>query len=417
MNDSDKLKMFNGSQADSEKVVSNEKNFFVEVFCKQRNHHGERICGDVFRSKRIKTEDRIIVVLSDGMGHGVKANVLATFTSSFAVNFTEEHKDFEKIADIIMNTLPINAETNSCYSTFTIVDIDLKGRVSILEYDNPQTMVIRNNEILKCGWLKREMNTEKNKGKILKTTTFTPRKGDRIVFWSDGVIQSGLGILGNNTGWTLHKCMDYVLRLISNNKKISAKELSSKVVNQAFRNDGYHSKDDTSCATIYFRDPRKTILCSGPPYDKGSDAQYAKTLMEFDGKKIVCGGTSAEIISRELKIDIKNVVNVDNFDLPPYFEMEGIDLVTEGVITLTKVLEKLNFMKNSSTELGNDPADKIISLFDDSDTIHFLVGTGVNVAHQAPDLHVDIELRRTIIKRIAVVLEEWFMKDVIITYI
>ena len=161
----------------------------------------------------------------------------------------------------------------------------------------------------------------------------------------------------------------------------------------------------------------KTILCSGPPYDKGSDAQYAKTLMEFDGKKIVCGGTSAEIISRELKIDIKNVVNVDNFDLPPYFEMEGIDLVTEGVITLTKVLEKLNFMKNSSTELGNDPADKIISLFDDSDTIHFLVGTGVNVAHQAPDLQVDIELRRTIIKRIAVVLEEWFMKDVIITYI
>ena len=101
--------------------------FYIEVACDQRNYGNERICGDVFISRKVKEENRTIVVLSDGMGHGVKANVLATLTATLAVNFTMEHKAVDKIADIIMNTLPVCSDRHMSYSTFTIVDIEHDG--------------------------------------------------------------------------------------------------------------------------------------------------------------------------------------------------------------------------------------------------------------------------------------------------
>ena len=395
-----------------------EADYFVEVFCKQRNHFGEHICGDVFRSKRIRAEDRIIAVLSDGMGHGVKANILATFTSSFALNFTEEHKDFEKIADIIMNTLPVNAENSLSYSTFTIVDIYLKGDVSILTYDSPEILIYRKQKQYFPRWTELVMDTEKNKGKRLKTCTFTPIKGDRILFCSDGVVQSGLGIMGNNTGWSTEKMNDYTLKVINGHNSISASELSSKIVNQAFKNDGYHAKDDISCATIYFRDPRKCILCSGPPLNNEDDAKYARLLHDFDGKKIVCGGTTADIISRELGIKIENddTTGYDE-ELPPSFKMNTIDIVTEGILTLGKVIRILKNYHNLNFVMGNGPAEKIVEYLLQSDAVYFLVGTKINITNHGPDLEMELEVRRTLIKRLSRLLEDTYLKDVYIRYI
>ena len=145
--------------------------FFIEVACEQRNYGKERICGDVFISRKVKEEDRTIVVLSDGMGHGVKANVLATLTATLAVNFTMEHKAVEKIADIIMNTLPVCSERHMSYSTFTIVDIEHDGLTTILEYDNPQTIIIRDNKIFEPGWQRLVLDSEKNAGKEMQSVS------------------------------------------------------------------------------------------------------------------------------------------------------------------------------------------------------------------------------------------------------
>ena len=130
------------------------RNFFIEVNSQQRNYDGERICGDVFLYRYIKEEDRVIAVLSDGMGHGVKANILATLTATMAINFTREHKEVDRIAEIIMNTLPVCSERKISYSTFTIIDIESSGRVNILEYDNPSTVVLRGNQIFDPSWKK-----------------------------------------------------------------------------------------------------------------------------------------------------------------------------------------------------------------------------------------------------------------------
>jgi len=389
---------------------------YIEVNCAQKNYGEERICGDVFLSRRISEEGRTIIVLSDGMGHGVKANVLATLTATMAQNFTLEHKEPEKIAEIIMNTLPVCSERQMSYSTFTIIDIQDNGPVSILEYDNPETFILRGNTLYDPNWNCMIMETEKNAGKEIRTCSFIPQKEDRIFICSDGITQSGLGAGLYPFGWGLENLKEFIVKQITSNPVLSARRISAKVVNMANKNDGFFSKDDTSCATIYFRNPRKLLVCTGPPYEENKDVILATEVKEFDGKKIISGATTADIISRELNIPIEDSFTFDDPDLPPVSHMEGIDLVTEGILTLTKVTRILKDYK-SSYPIGKGPADRIVNLFRESDKIRFIIGTRINIAHQDPSLPVDLEIRRTVVKRMAKILEEKFLKTVTIEYI
>ncbi len=390
--------------------------FHIDVNCSQKNYGEERICGDVFLSRKIQEEDRTIVVLSDGMGHGVKANVLATLTSTMALNFTGEHKEPEKIAEMIMNTLPICSERKMSYSTFTIVDIEPDGRVTILEYDNPQTIIMRKNKTFDPGWNCIVMQSEKNAGKEIKSCSFYPQKEDRIIICTDGISQAGMGTDKYPFGWGMDNMKEYVTRLIENNHRISARRLAGKIVTMAHKIDGYYSRDDTSAAVIYFREPRKLLVCTGPPYEEENDKKLADKVRNFEGRKIISGATTADIVGRELDIEIEDTMNFDDPDLPPISKMEGIDLVTEGILTLTKVNRILKEY-NSAYQPGKGPADKIVELFRKSDEIHFVIGTRINIAHQDPSLPVDLEIRRTVVKRIGRILEEKFLKTVSIEYI
>jgi hypothetical protein len=390
--------------------------FYIEVNSQQKNYDGERICGDVFLYRYIKEEERVIAVLSDGMGHGVKANILATLTSTMALNFTREHKEVDRIAEIIMNTLPVCSERKISYSTFTIVDIESSGRVNILEYDNPSAVVLRGNKIFDPSWSNVILKKGKNSGKVLRSCTFVPVKEDRIIFCSDGVSQSGMGSEAFPFGWERDNIASYAERLVSSESSISAIMLAGKIVTMAHKNDNYKAKDDISCATIYFRDPRKLLLCTGPPYEKDKDKDLAERVSSYTGKVILCGGTTADIVARELGRTIVDELIFEDPELPPESFLEGIDLVTEGILTLQKVNEILKTY-NNSVRLGKGPADKIVRLVMESDEIHFIIGTRINIAHQDPNLPVDLEIRRTVVKRIARLLEEKWLKKVSFEYI
>lgn len=393
-----------------------EKDFFIEVNSQQRNHHNERICGDVFLYRYIKEEDRVIAVLSDGMGHGVKANILATLTATMALNFTREHKEVDRIAEIIMNTLPVCSERKISYSTFTIIDIESSGKTTILEYDNPQTIVLRGREIFDPGWKNVVLDKGKHAGKVLRACSFMPGKEDRILLCSDGVSQSGMGSEDNPFGWERDNIASYASSLVSGESSISAIVLAGKIVTMAHKNDNYRAMDDISCATIYFREPRKLLLCTGPPYEKEKDKELASKVMDYSGKVILCGGTTADIIARELNRKIVDELIFEDPDLPPESFIDGIDLVTEGILTMQKVNEILK-VYNNSLKLGKGPADKIVRLLMESDQIHFIIGTRINIAHQDPTLPVDLEIRRTVVKRIARLLEEKWLKKVTFEYI
>lgn len=393
-----------------------ENKFYIEVSCQQINHDGERICGDVFLSRRIREEGRTLAVLSDGMGHGVKANILATLTATMAINFAEEHKDVAVIAEIIMNTLPVCSERKISYSTFSIVDVEMDGVTRVLEYDNPQCIIIREGNPFNPGWNCVILNSEKNAGKEVMTCQFYHRKGDRIILISDGVAQSGMGTERYPFGWGRDNVQEFVINLIQNEPGISASRLAQKVVNYAHINDGYRSKDDTSCAVIYFREPRKLLICTGPPFDEAKDREYAEAVKTFEGKKILCGATTADIIARELGVEITDSFEFEDPDLPPISFMPGIDLVTEGILTLGKVNEILK-KYGPNYKLGRGPADSIVRMLLDSDEIYFIIGTRINIAHQDPNLPVELEIRRTVVKRIARLLEEKFLKEVNLRFI
>lgn len=390
--------------------------FYIEVICEQRNYGEERICGDVFLSRKIREENRTIAVLSDGMGHGVKANVLATLTATMTLNFTIEHKNPETIADIIMNTLPECSDRRMSYSTFTIIDIEANGYINILEYDNPQAIILRNNKNFDPGWQHITMHTTNNEGKEIRTCKFKPKKEDRILFFSDGITQSGLGTELYPLGWGHENLIEYTETLLKNSTHISAVKLAEKIVNMAYRNDNYRSKDDTSCGSIYFREPRKLLISTGPPYEEENDKTLGKVIKEFNGKKIVCGATTADIIARELGVKIEDSLEFIDPELPPVSNMPGIDLVTEGILTITKVTRILKDY-SPNFELGNGPADRIIKMVKESDEISIIIGTRINIAHQDPNLPVDLEIRRTVVKRMARLLEEKFLKEVSIQYI
>ncbi len=393
-----------------------EDKFYIEVDAEQNICNGEMICGDVFLSQRVKKENRIIAVLSDGMGSGVKANVLATLTASMALNFIKDHRSIRQTAEIIMDTLPVCSRRKVSYSTFTIVDIEFDGTTQIIEYDNPNCIIMRGSKPFDPNWKDIVLESETNKGKVLRTCSFQAQKEDRIFFWSDGITQSGMGTKQYPFGWGQENVEHFVYSSIERDPYISAREISKKVVSLALRNDNGRPQDDTSCAVVYYRQPRKLLVITGPPYSKDKDSTLAVKVQAFEGKKVICGGTTAEIIAENLGLMYRQGIEITDYDLPPLSYMDGINLVTEGILTLGKVFQILENFK-SDTILSNGPADELVKLFFKSDKIHFITGTGINTAHQDPSLPQELEIRRNVVKRIVSILESKFLKDVSIEFI
>ena len=385
--------------------------YHIEVDMQQLNRHGQVVCGDVFHSRQIKAEGRSILVLSDGIGHGVKANVLATLTASMALNYTSFHTKPEVAANIFMRALPKSIEGKESYATFTIIEIEDSGIVRIINYDNPRTIIFRRGQIFEPTEFQIPIRGDENIGKILRIREFTPMLEDRIIFMTDGIVQSGLGSQRFPTGWGTEFITRFAESQIMREFEISATKLARKILNQASINDSFKIRDDASCGVIYFRQPREFMLITGPPFYKIKDTDFVQRVKEFPGKKIICGGTTAEIIAREMDLDIDIQHRFSEKTLPPAAKMEGFEIVTEGILTLGRVEEILESY-NSDARLGDSPPEEVVKLLIQHDIIQIIVGTRINWAHQDPDQPVELEMRKFVVKRIARLLETRFFKKI-----
>lgn len=390
-------------------------NVFIDVDYAQIYKHGQKIGGDVFLLSRNPDNNQIVATLSDGLGSGVKANVLASLTAHMAHKLSFSPIDLNHSAKIIMDTLPVCKERKISYSTFTIADIRYKENnvdieVNLVEYDNPASLRFSNSDPVTWQRNKTELQREGAfKKEVVSASEFKLSIGDRLIMFSDGVTQSGLG-KSLPLGWRLDGVREFIKKEIEANPDISSRELSRAIVNKANSLDGLCSKDDITCVVVYIRRPRRTLIVTGPPFTKEADEILGEKIKAFDGKKIVSGGTTAQIVSRlfgkKLTLDMK----CWSKDVPPASKMEGIDLVTEGMLTLSKVATILEKRINPS-DLPNDPARRFVEILLDSDQVHFLVGTKINEAHQDPNIPVEIGIRRTIIGRLRKALEEIYLKE------
>lgn len=390
--------------------------FFIEVDMWQQNCKGRPVCGDVFLSKKIKEENRLVMVLSDGLGSGIKANVLASLTASMAVNYTLLKEPIDRIAHTIMKTLPVDSERKISYATFTIVDIESDGETNVVEYDNPSFVLIRNGKVITPE--KESITLEENsiRKKVMYRSHFIAQKEDRMILFSDGVTQSGMGTLQMPFGWGDEAVQKYIIKELKSKPNKSATALAKKIVQQSQKNDIYLSKDDTTCAVVYFREPRRLLICTGPPFHEQKDKHLASIVKSFPGKKIICGGTTAQILSREFGKEIEVGFDVEKSGLPPTSSMEGVDLITEGILTIGKVAQLLDEHTTGEVE-GDGPAIDIVKMLLKNDIIDFVVGTKINIAHQDPNLPVELEIRRNVVKRIVRLLEEKFLKEVRLQFI
>lgn len=386
---------------------------FIEIGSAQQQKHGEDCFGDTVYSKKIPEERRIISILSDGLGSGVKANILSSMTTRMAMKFVESNMELMHSSEVMMDALPVCQIRKISYATFSVVDTQLDGKTRVFEMDNPPFMFIRDDKAVNVRY--REIYSEKWKERTINIAQMTNQEEDRIILMSDGVTQAGLGNRLYPLGWQRQGCLDFVLEKIRRNPTISASDLAHAIVQEALSKEvDKKAGDDISCTVLYFRKPRKLLVLTGPPFDEKRDAEFAELVSSYDGKTAICGGTTANIIERELCL--KCEIDKTSFDekIPMCSIMDGIDLVTEGILTLTDVYRML---KEGIDTDRNNGATRLAKLLLDSDKIDFVVGTKINIAHQDPNLPMELEIRRNIVKKIFRILQDKYLKEISVKYI
>jgi len=380
---------------------------FVDIYCTQEKKYNQNTFGDYFVSKRYPQTDRLLAVLSDGLGSGVKANILATMTATMLLKFVEAELNLKKACEIMMNSLPVCQVRKISYSTFSVMDYNSDGITKIVEEGNPQFIWIRDNEVMDppCEII----TSEKFNKRKMHLYKIQLKEGDRLIFCSDGVTQAGLGSKTLKLGLRRQGLIEAVLKKLKNNEECSSRDLSRFVVDLAKGIEpDRQAKDDISALCIYCRTPRKAMLFTGPPYHAEKDNYYATVFKNFEGKKAISGGTTANLISRELNLPIETPIAKSFGKLPSESYMDNVDLITEGVLTLTKTYEYLQ----TPDAMKDNAAGKLVKFFLNSDWILFMVGGKLNQAHYDPNLPIEIELRKNIVKKIARILEEKYIKKV-----
>lgn len=384
--------------------------FFIEVDCARQNKYGQGAPGDVFLSQRDLDEGRIVCVLADGLGSGVKANVLATLTATMALKYVRSDMDICKAAGVIMSTLPVCSQRKIGYSTFTIADIHPDGRIRMMEYDNPPAVLLEGPTVLPLEKKTMEIETAHLGRRPLFYSDFRAGQETRLVLFSDGLSQAGMGRPQTPLGWTAERAVLFLSEQIRRLPNISARQLCRAAVTEALRQDHFQAQDDISCAVIYFRQPRKLLVVTGPPIDRKKDAQLAARVAEFDGRKVICGGTTANLIARELGRTVQVDLSLLDPEIPPVSTLEGVDLVTEGTLTMSRTAQLLEQNQEPDTSRPN-AAVRLMNILLESDRIEFVVGTKINEAHQDPNLPVELDIRRNLIRRIVWLLNEKYMKQ------
>ncbi|MCI9024078.1 MAG: SpoIIE family protein phosphatase [Dorea sp.] len=370
----------------------------VDISWKSLNKHGEELCGD--KVEVLKTKDSEIVILADGMGSGVKANILATLTSKILGTMFLEGAKIESCVETIAKTLPVCKVREVAYATFSILQIFHNGEAYLVEFDNPLCIFVRDGKIVDYPYQERTME-----GKNIREYRFQVKLKDCFVLMSDGVIWAGEGEL-MNLGWTWEDMADYTLKCTK--QTLSASRLAAML--SQLCDDLYGNKpgDDTTVAVARVIERRIINIFTGPPTHKEDDDRVVRDFMKQEGKKVVCGGTSANITSRVLKREIVTSVNYADPTVPPMATIEGLDLVTEGVLTIGKSLgllkryEQDEFDEAFFDELDADNgAAKLAKLIIEECTqLNLFVGKAMNVAHKNSNLPFDLSVRMNLVEQL-----------------
>lgn len=370
----------------------------ADIGYKSINHYGEQLCGDHVEIVE-PNDNSTVIVLSDGLGSGVKASILSTLTSKIISTMLSEGLSLEECVETIAATLPVCSVRGVAYSTFTIIHLKNNQTAEIIQYDNPHVIIIRDGR--NWDYPKREMNIG---GKTIYKSNIVLQEDDIFVAMSDGCPHAGIGIT-YNFGWRRDQIADFIETLAP--AGYTAKNLSTMLVDECDKLYGHKPGDDATACVVRIRKREPMNMLFGPPSNRDDADRMMSLFFSKEGKHIICGGTTSSIAAKFLKKPVKTSLNFVRSDIPPIAEIEGVDLVTEGVITVNKVVEyaKDYLAENTMYEewsLGRDGASLICRLlFEEATDINFYVGRAVNPAHQNPDLPINFHIKMNLVEELS----------------
>lgn len=387
----------------------------VDVAYKSLNKFTEILCGD--KVELLETEDSNIMILADGMGSGVKANILATLTSKILGTMFLNGASLEECVDTIVQTLPVCQVRKVAYSTFSILQVFHNGDAYLVEFDNPGCIFIRNGVLQEIP-----QNIREVEGKKINEFRFKVQRGDALILMSDGTIHAGVGEL-LNFGWLWEDIAQYAVKEYY--KTISAARLAAALSRACDELYQFKPGDDTTVAVMRIIDQKPVHLMTGPASNPDDDVRMVRDFMSDESaKKIVSGGTSSTIVARVLNKTMDVSLEYTDPEIPPIAYIEGVDLVTEGVLTLNRTLQLIRrYVKNESItedfflELDKKNGASMIAkvLIEDCTEVHMYVGKAINSAYQNPNLPFDLGIRQNLVEQLKHAIED-MGKKVSVTY-
>ncbi len=362
------------------------------------NHVGEQLCGDHVDVVE-QSENSTVVVLADGLGSGVKASILSTLTSKIISTMMAQGLSLEDCVETIAATLPICSVRGVAYSTFTILHLVNNSEAEVIQFDNPLVILLRGGK--NYDYPKTEMSIG---GKKIYKSVIRLEEEDIFILMSDGCPHAGLG-LTYNFGWKREDIIGFMEANAAGG--YTAKTLSTMLIDECNRLYGGKPGDDATACIVKIRRRVPMNLLFGPPSNRDDCNRMMALFFSKEGKHIVCGGTTSSIVAKYLGKPVRVGLNFEQSDIPPTAEIDGVDLVTEGVITVNRVVEyaKDYLSDNKSYEQWNfrhDGASMIARmLFEEATDINFFVGRAVNPAHQNPDLPINFNIKMNLVKELS----------------
>lgn len=368
---------------------------FLDIYDLSLHKTGEELSGD--KVKVYQSEDKTIVVLSDGLGSGVKANILATLTSEIIITMLRAGADLKEVIATVIGTLPICKVRKIAYATFTIVEIDHRsGDYKIINFDNPPALYFRRGKATPLA-----TTTEQMLDKDIRLAEGTLARGDFIGLMSDGVVHAGLGVT-YNFGWGRPAISQYIEGLFAR-ATYGARPMVQEIIRKTGALYGDTVGDDATFVGIYAREKHKLMVFTGPPIGENMDEVCVNRLLAFDGRKAVCGGTTGTIVAAYLGEAIHADLGSLREDIPPIGHLSQIDLVTEGIITMSKALDHMNACHGDLSRLPLDANGAVLLAREllGADTLFFLVGQKINEFYQNPLLPRNLSIRKYLVEEIA----------------
>lgn len=378
-------------------------NLYADIGYKSINHVGEQLCGDHVDIVE-QGEYSSIIVLADGLGSGVKASILSTLTSKIISTMMAEGLPLEECVSTIAATLPICSLRGVAYSTFTIVHLINNITAELIQYDNPHIILLRDFE--RYEYPKSKLIID---GKDIYKSVISLQENDIFILMSDGCPHAGIGN-AYNFGWTSKEIADF-MKLIAYSG-YNAKNLSTMLVDECNRLYQGHPGDDTTACVIHIKKRKPMNILFGPPFNPDDCGRMMALFFSKEGKHIVCGGTTASIVAEYLGKPLKASLTYERSDVPPTAEIEGVDLVTEGVITVSKVIEYAKDTLNNNEKyeewsFKHDGVSMICRmLFEEATDINFFVGRAVNPAHQNPQLPINFNIKMNLVEELSTCLKQ-----------